>query len=460
MPSPTSLRWFAMGIAVCGPLVAGPSRAAEPGAAVAKKPDWDGLKMLLWTGDYAGAATAADEIATVVEPHRRDPDFLMRSKGFARALMRRGFAECRLGRLDAAAKTFDLAFRTLKDPEFRRVLAMQSRAANAKVALELVDLDIMLVELADLRMGVILERLRAATAGRDADAGHTTDQDAALAAQVAGWLDDLDTLRKNALQARASLTERFGAAGPAVLSSPSNRSLTGPFGLELIAGATAVECRRLESRLQTTGTSQSIVTEAAQRDWLGEPRDRFAAAASALDEAVAAAVPGGEASMKPEQRIEFLLMRSGLLLCEGEELLVAGEPAPSRKRFETVVDDLKQIATLRKIPRPEAHPDLFLPLVDLAEATLDEARLQLDAGDPAQARDTTQKAESLLAEADGLPFPTDHPLRAKLARLQARIDEDRAGVNATIPGVDAADTAARRLRRAIDGTACSTDASP
>ncbi len=447
------LRRCGMALVASGPLLAGIAVAAEPGAAVAKKPDWVGLDRLLWTGDYAGAATAADEIATVVEPHRRDPDFLARSKGFARALMRRGYAECRLGRLDAAAKTFDLAFRTLKDPEFRRVLAMQSRAANAKVTSELVDLDIMLVELADLRMGVILERLRAATAGRDADAGHTTDQDASLAAQVAGWLDDLDTLRKNALQARASLTERFGAAGPAVLSSPSNRSLTGPFGLELIAGATAVECRRLESRVQTTGTSQSVVAEAAHRDWLGEPRDRFAAAARALDEAIAAAAPQGEAVMKPEQRIEALLMRTGLFMYEGEEFLEAGDLDPSLERFTTVVDLLQQIATLRKIPRPESHPDLFLPLVGQAEATLDKARILLEDGDPAGARDSILRASKMLARADALTFPTDHPLRAKLAQLQARTDEDLAGVASTIPGIDAADTAARRLRRAIDRTA-------
>jgi hypothetical protein len=96
---------------------------------------------------------------------------------------------------------------------------------------------------------------------------------------------------------------------------------------------------------------------------------------------------------------------------------------------------------------------LFLPLLLLAEAMLDEARLRPAGGDPAQSRNEIVSASKILMRADELPVAAGHPLRAKLKTLRARLDQQLRAADAKIPGKDAADVAARRVRRALDGTA-------
>lgn len=459
MPWPSRLRPRAALVSVCIMLAGLVCHAVEPAATTAKKPDWAGLESLLWAGDYERAATVADEIATALKPKRRDPEFVPQSIGFFRALMRRGFAEFRLGRLDAAAATFEQARRIPRDSEFKRLLAAETRGANSRVAALLVPLDVDLVELLDLQMLVILERLRLANLQPATAAARSPEQEEVFRKEVGDWLDDLDALAKAAGEARKTLGERLEKASPAMLASPRNRALVGRFPLSLVAGIRSLELSRLSCG--DPRSAEATAPEAAPgptgREWLAESRRQLADAAAALDEAIAAAAPGGAVSLKPDQTIEILLMRAELRIREGEVLLAAGDPPGSRQRLAQAVEFLEQIAALRKLPQPKSHPDLFRPLVRGAEATLAEARREIENGDPAQARQTIVAASKLLARAEELPVQQEHPLRPSLLALQARVGEELAHVGARIPGADAADRAARRLRKTLEGAAISSD---
>jgi len=434
-------------------------QAVEPAATTLKKPDWAGLESLLRAGEYERAATAADEIATALKPKRRDPEFVAQAIGFFRALVRRGFAEFRLGRLDAAAATFEQARRIPRDSEFKRLLAAEARSANARVANMLVPLDVDLVELLDLQMLVILERLRLANLQPAAAAARSPEEEEAFRKQVADWLDDLDALAKTAGEARKSLEERLDKAAPAVLASPRNRALVGRFPLSLVAGIRSLELSRLPcgDPRSSANTAPEAAPGPTAGERLAESRRQFADAAAALDEAIAAAAPGGAATLKPDQSIEILLMRVELRIREGEVLLAAGDSSGSSQRFAQATDYLEQIATLRKLPQPKSHPDLFRPLVLCADAMLTEARRDIEKGDPAQGRQTIVAASALLDRAEELPVPEEHPLRPRLLALQALVGEELAQAGARIPGADAADTAARRVRRTLDGAAVSSD---
>lgn len=442
-------------IALGGPVC----QAVEPAETTAKTPDWAGLESLLRAGDYERAATAADEIATALKPKRRDPDFVAQSIGFFRALMRQGFAEFRLGRLDAAAATFEQARRVPRDPELKRLLAAEARGANAKVANLLVPLEVDLVELLLLRMLVILERLRLANLPSAAAAARSPVEEEAFRKQVADWLDDLDGLAKSDSEARKSLEDRLAKAAPAVLASPRNRAFASRFPLSLVAGIRSLELSRLP-----WGDPRSAANTAAEAapgrtagEWLAESRRQLADASAALDEAIAAAAPGGTATLKPDQTVEILLIQSELRIREGEVLLAAGDPSGSRQRFIQAAEYLEKIATLRKLPQPKSHPDLFRPLVLCVDAMLAEARGHVEKGDPARGRQTIVAASAILARAADLPVSEDHPLRPQLLSLQKLVGEDLAQAGAKLPGVEAANAAARRMRRTLDAAAASSD---
>lgn len=449
-------------VIVCLVLAGIPCLGADPPAVSEKKPDWAGLESLLWSGDYEKAAAAADDIATVLKPKRRDVDFVAESIGFFRALLRRGFAEFRLGRLDDAAATLEQARRIPRDAEFKRLLGIETRSLNAKAVTLLVSLNINFVELLDLQMLILVERLRLASLERDAGGPPSDDKEATLRAQVGDWLDDLDKLGKTAGEARKSLAETIERAGSSMLASPYNQALIGGFRPAMIAGGTALALSRLPF-----GDPRPAAAAPPPKDegpsgpagpkLLETARRELAAAATALEEAVAAAAPTGVAALKPPQTIEMLLLREELCVREGEVLLDSGDPTASRERFTKAMELVKQIATLRKLTNAESHPDLFPPLVGCAEAMLREAQRDTAGGEPSRGRQALVEASKLLTRAEGLPFPKQHPLHATLPGLQARVEEGLSQVGELIPGADAATAAARRLRRSLDGAAVSSD---
>jgi tetratricopeptide (TPR) repeat protein len=459
MPWPLRFHPHAVLVGACI-MIGGPAcQAVEPAETPAKAPDWAGLESLLRAGDYERAATAADEIATALKPKRRDPDFVAQSIGFFRALMRRGFAEFRLGRLDAAAATFEQARRVPRDSEFKRLLAAEARGASAKVTKMLVPLEVDLVELLLLRMLVILERMRLANPQSVAAAARSPAEEEAFRKQVAEWLDDLDGLAKSDGEARKSLEDRLDKAAPDVLASPRNRALVGRFPLSLVAGIRALELSRLPGGDPRSAANTETEAESGPTadEWLAKSRGQLADAAAALDEAIAAAAPGGASTLKPDQTIEILLIQAELRIREGEVLLAAGDPSGSQQRFMQATEYLEKIATLRKLPQPKSHPDLFRPLVLCADAMLVEARRHVEKGDPAQGRQTIVAASAILDRAEELPVPEDHPLRPKLLSLQKLVGEELAQAGAKLPGFEAANAAARRMRRTLDGAAASID---
>lgn len=436
-------------------LAAVASLAADPAPdAAVKKPDWTGLDALIVAGDYEQAAAAAAEIAETVRPKRRDNDFLPRSLDWIQALMRRGFAELRLGRLDAADEALEEAYRAFKDRDVQRLLSVQARAADARTREMLVRVDIGWVELLDLRMAVILERLRFASLEL-AGGPRAADREAALREQVGEWLDDFEVLARNAREARETLAGRIELGGTGVLASPHARAVAGRFRPALAAGIESLELSRLpfgDPRTKADG-SEAATEALPARERLAESFAQFAAAATALDEAIAAAAPKGVATMKPDARIEAALLRESLLGAEAMALLEAGKPADCRARLAEVMALRREAATLRKLPRPDEHPDLFWPLLITADTIIQESRARLEAGDPAGSRAASLEAGKLLARADALAVPREHPLRQQLERVRGNLAATLTAVEARIPGSEAANAAASRLRRAIDATA-------
>lgn len=446
----------------CIAMVGYPGRAADPSPTAGRKIDWSGLDGMLAAGDYAKAVTAVDEIVGTLKPKPRDSDFLARSVDLIRLLMRRGAAELRLGQLDAADATLKQATRLVKDADFRRFVSIETRQANPRSTVALVLLDINMVELLDLRMAVILERLRFRNLGIDVAGGAAEDPAISAADQVGRWLAELEPLEQSAVRARQDLTERFAGGGAAVAGSPYYQSLLGRFRPAIVQGLKSLELGRVEARASGPATDEAAASAArAGRERAADAITSFDEAATALDVAIRAAAPKGEAGMKPEARMETALLRAELLGCQGAALLEARQPARSRERFAEALEARREAATLRKVPRPEAHADLFLPLLMSAEALLDEAGQELATGDSSGSRADILEASKLLERADALPFPEDHPLRARLADLRARLATEVSTLSTAIPGMDAADAAARRVRRAIDRTPVSwADESP
>jgi len=433
--------------------LAGFCGAVEPNAAAAKKPDWAGLDGLLTAGDYESAAAAAGDIATQLEPNRRDPDFFARSVGFVRARMRQGLAELRLGKLDAASRAFEEAYRALKDTNFKRLVSLQERNANAQAMTTLVLLDLAMIEVLELRMAVLVERLHELDPQAQTPATPKPADEPAAENVVEECLKDLDFLGKNAADAREALAERFAQAGQTTLESPHYQSLANSFRPSLLAGLKALELARLSTDPAADGRGPpSAAGAGVTRPSPEEALRSFEQAGTALDKAIEAAAPKGVATMKSAARIEAALLRAELLTGEGRARLAAAEPARARECFAKAIELRQEASVLLKLAKPTEHPDLFRLLLLSAEAALDTARNELRSGDAARARGDVDEAAKLVARADRLPIPKDHPLRPLLAKLQTRIDADGSSVVAKTPRADAADTAARLLQRVIDET--------
>lgn len=428
--------------------------AIEPPAAAQKKPDWAGLDSLLAAGDYEKAAATAGEIAAQLEPNRRDTDFFARSIGFVRARIRQGLAELRLGQLDAATRTLEQAYRALKDSNFKRFVTLQERNPNAQAMSTLVLLDLTMIELLELRMAVLVDRLHVLNLGLQPPAAPKSAADPAAQTQVEECLKDLGFLEKNAADAREALAERFAQAGQTILDSPHYQSLASSFRPSLLAGLKALEVARLAAAPGATDARGQPPTagEGAARPSPEDALRSFQDAGAALDKAIAAAAPKGATTMKPAARIEAALLRAELLTAEGRARLAAADPARARECFTKAIELRQEASVLLKLPKPAEHPDLFRLLLLSAEAALDTARDELRSGDPTRARRDVDEAAKLLARADRLPLPPDHPLRKLVGDLQTRIDADESTVVAKTPRADAADAAARQLQHVIDRT--------
>lgn len=454
MPRSTPLRAMAVTAIITTGIVGLPDGAVAQGTTAGRKLRLADVNALLWAGEYDRAVTAADEVAGGVKPTTRDKDFLPRMIDFIQALERRGYAELRLGRLDDAAATLLEAQRAARDPDLKRFLELAARGKNAGAIEALVRLDINLVEILDLRMAVILERLRFAALDRALTGPLPAEREAELTAQVGKWLDEFETLGKTAVPARKALAQSLEEGGPAFLGSPYDRSVAGRFRPALAVGIQALEASRLPAEsLPAPADAQATAPVAdPRRARLDEALRSFDEAATALDEAVAAAAPQGVENLKPEARIEADLLRAELLTCQGEALLESGDPASGRERAAKAVNLLQAVAVRRNLPQPDAHADLLLPLLVQAEALCVETRRAVDAGHAARAQDLATAAAALVARVDALPIAEGHPFRTRVANLRTLLGQERSAADAALPAFDAAAAAARRLRRAVDGT--------
>lgn len=454
MPPSTPLRTIAVTAIITAGLAGQPNGAFAQGTTAAKKLRLADVNALLWAGNYDRAVTAADEVAAGVKPTTRDKDYLPRMIEFIHALERRGYAELRLGRLDDAAATLLEAQRAARDPDLKRFLELAARGKNAAAIEAVVRLDVTFVEILDLRMAVILERLRFAALDNALAGPVSAEQSAELRTQVGKWLDEFETIGKAAVPVRKALAHSLEDGGPAVLGSPYDQSVAGRFRPALAAGMRALEVSRLPAESSPAPADAQAAEPVAdsRRACLAEALRSFDEAAAALDEAVAAAAPQGLESLKPEARIEADLLRAELLTCQGEALLESEDPASGRERAAEAENLLRAVAVRRNLMRPDAHADLLLPLLVQAEALRVETRRALDAGDAARALDLATAASTLLARVEALSVPEGHPFRTRVANLRTLVGQERSAVDAGLPAFDAAAAAARRLRRAVDMT--------
>ena len=448
-----------VGAMLCG---GGRAGAADP-PAPEKKPDWAALEKLLTSGSYQEAAVLAGEIAEMVKPKRRAPDFLPRTIEHIRALMRRGLALLRQGDIDAADDAFAEATRDFKDREFQRLLALEARNATAAVTSQMVMLDVNGVELADFRSLAVLERMRATNLARR-DQSLSTAALTSLPQDVARWLGELKVDKRAGANARESLAERIEKGGPTVVASPYARAVAGAFRPEMIAGIAARELADMPPE---------VLQADAVRDWIGAgdekpaedsvPRVRarlleeslghFQLAAAALDEAIRAASPTGAAGLKGDARIEAALLEAEIMVHRGAAMKQAADLAHARESVRRAIQLHREVGELRRSPSPDVHPDLAWPLLLDADATLADAQRLLAVGDHERSQATVREASNTLARAAALPMPPNSPLRGYLADLQARLQRQRSALDDSLPRTEAADAAARRLQEAIDATA-------
>ncbi len=426
--------------------------------------DWAGLRTLLEAGEYAKATAAADVIIELVSPNRKAPDFLARSRDTIDALMRRGFAELQLGRLDAAEATFVATQEVFKDREFQKQLSTMEKLDDPKLEVPMVDLDLRAIELQNLRAAVCLERLRLMHASQAAASGASKPPEPAVVEAVAGQVEAIRAFIKASADVRKKLSERFENAGATVVGSPHKRALMSNFHPELIAGIATFELSRLpfemppapeaEGDKKAEGTATILAVNGLDRGQLLEKSlAHFDAASKALDGVFGQTLPNDVKKAPPDKRLEAELLSLRLSLARCAARLQYGDVEGARKEVNEVLDLHKDMTGIRKVANGESHPELFVPLVLATEIALAESDEQSKAGMGDEARGMAAKASELLARAAALPLADDHPRRYDLARLAAALGNRRAKFEASVVTTDAAEVAARRIRRAVEGTA-------
>lgn len=456
-------------LVVAAGLAAGVATPAAGQPAAAKAPDWTGLDRLLEAGDYDRASRVADDILALPEPKRSDADFLSRKLGSFRALSKRGLAELRLGRFDAAEETLGKASRVFKNQDVQKLLSLDERSRNQSAQAKLVPIQLAWIELLSLRAAVIIDRIRAANlarsalpaaAGADRDGGepHAVDRET-----VDRWIRDLQMLRSISAVERKSLADRFDQGGSAYTSSPLARSLVGRFRSAMLAGSAALEIGSLPFPIPGPPSASMPAADETpapgsppvdgRQQWLAEAITRLEEASQSLDEAVVAASPTGAAGLRPAAKIEAALLKAELLANRAAARRRTGDMPGAREDAEAAIALRLEAGKLRKDVRPESHPDLAWPLVLAAEIAVEEIGRHVAAGEGEQARARAQEASTLLARAASLPIPDDHPLRGALAGLSTRLESHQGDLERSLPRSEAADAASRRVRRAIDAMA-------
>jgi len=420
---------------------------ADAAAEAAKKTEFAAVDALLKAGDYEAAAAAAGGIAESVKPKPRDEDYLLRSIELIRALMRKGYAELRLGHADAADAAFAEAARTFKDGEFKRLVVLATRQARTGVPPWLVDLELAWIELLCSRQAVLLLRLseRVATpASVTSDAGDVDE----LRKQVADWLEDMEQLRTSAAEARESFVKRFGAVAGVAATSPYAKSLVGPFRESLLDGRTALEKSRLSS---TTDEKRGrLQAEAIQQ---------FEAAATALEAVVLAFTPkaGG---MRSELRVEVALLEIDLLTARARVLIESGELARACKDVDKVIELRRDVGGLEKNPAADSHPGLYEPLLLAAEIGVAQSRRLLEAGRVDEARAEMADVRKKIDQAERLTLPEGHTFRRRLTAVGEALVAQQGSIETLVPRTNAVDAAARRLLRGLGASAVPAPKSP
>jgi hypothetical protein len=429
----------------------------------ANRVDWDGLRSVLEAGDYAKATAAADAILEQVKPDRTAPDFLPRSVDTIDALMRRGFAELQLSKLDAADASLAATQAIFKDREFLKQVGNLEKRGGPRAAAPLIDLDLRFIELQHLRAAVALERLRL-MGGRDAKsnaAGAAADPGAPELARA--QVEAIRAFMKDAADVRTKLQDRFGMGGPTIVDSPHKNVLMSSFHPDLITGMLAFRMSRLPFDLPAAPAPEpppkgGAPPEVFELDGLDPDRllaralEYFEKASKTLDEVFEKVLPKGVATAVVDKRLEAEILRLRLVLARSEARFQAGDLAGTTGDLDEIFRLHKAMATARKLAKPESHPELVIPLARATAIALAESDARVKAGLGDEARALVAKASETLAKASAVSLPEDHPWRKDLQRLETAIENRLAAFEAAVVVTDAADVVAERIRRAVEGT--------
>jgi hypothetical protein len=394
--------------------------------------DFEKLSQLLRAGDYAAVETEATTIEAAVKPKSpKDPDYLPRCKASLDALVARGLAALRTGRLEAADEALTAADALYSDKDFQKTFAAAARAAGPQAAPFVLALDLIRLEMLDLMTSLRLLALR------DAEPGAADP----LVERVTALLEE-------SAKVRGRVAPRIAKADELVQKSPHYQVL-GSRAENLKFGA-LLACE--QSRLAGAGAGERITAALAELD----------EARALTEQAIAAALgppPEGKQPTPPEPGAtlsdaerEACLERADVLEATAEAALTANDAGRARGAIEAAL-------AWRRAALPKHHPDLLAPTVVSALASIAQATAPTGGAAGTGERPEIAAASAALGEARQILLAADRqfdaasPVRKRLELATAALSKAEAQIDAQITITDAADAAAARAIATLESDA-------
>jgi hypothetical protein len=414
---------------------------------------------LLAAGNYAALVEATAGIEKTLRVKSRDPAYAPKMRLLTDLLLRRAFAERRLGRLDAVDASLDAAAKTIGDKELQRLIVMFMRSAGEGAVPTLVPLELTNLEVVDARLEVLLDRIDAA-AGR---AGDT--EPAPVDPRGEKGTELAKELVKQARTLREGLPERLDQADPAVQRSPYARMLASQARpllqaarLALVAARGAGGAQPAPAPARPAGGNAETDAAAARVEGPRTAVELCVEALAAADAAIAPAIAPpppprrGQPAAPPADleaaRGEAALARAPLVEWLARARFAAGDTTAARADAEAALAE-------RAMAGQESHPDVVEGLVLLGEIALAEARAAATERRVAEstvaftaAVDALSRARAVIA-AHELQFAPASPLRRRVDTDLPEALAARAGAAALVSAADAVDAAAGRALRAL-----------
>jgi hypothetical protein len=413
-------------LAIC--LVNAVSAQQPPAPAV----DFQKLVQLLRAGDYAAVETEATTIEAAVKPKSpKDPDYLPRCKASIDALVARGLAALRMGRLEAADAALTAADALYSDKDFQKTFAAAARAAGPQAAPFMLALDLIRLEMLDLMTSLQLLALR------DAEPGAADP-----------IVERVTALLEESAKVRGRVAPRIAKADEMVQKSPHYQVL-GSRAENLKFGA-VLACE--QARLAGSGQREKNAAALADLDEARALTDQAIAAALGPPPEGKQPTPPQPGSALSDAEREACLERADVLEATAEAALTANDAGRARTASDAAL-------AWRRAALPKDHPDLLAPTVVSALAAIAQATEPTRGASGTGERPEIAAATAALGQARQILLATDRqfdaasPARRRLERATAALVKAETQIDAQITIADAADAAAARAIATLESDA-------